>query len=91
MTKVQWLKMFSEHLSNLMEEKGFNQMTLAERTGIEQSCISRYVNAKIFPDLPSLMALADALNVNLDYLTYFGEPIELDEDTYYRNMNPFYF
>lgn len=91
MTKAQWLERFSRHLKKLMIEEGYNQITLSERTGIAQSCISRYLNGKIFPDLPSLMAMADALHVNLDYLTYFGEPVDIDEDSYYRNMNSFYF
>lgn len=91
MTRTQWMECFSKHLANLMKEEGYNQMTLSERTGIDQGCISRYLNAKIVPDLVSAMALADALNVNLDYLTYFGEPIDIDEDSYYRRMNSFYF
>lgn len=91
MTKGQWLECFSRHLAKLMVEEGYNQMSLSERTGINQSCISRYLNGKIFPDLPSLMAIADALHVNLDYLTYFGEPIDIDEDSYYRQMNPYFF
>lgn len=74
-----------------MVEEGYNQMSLSERTGIAQSCISRYLSGQIFPDLPSLMAIADALHVNLDYLTYFGESIDLDEDSYYRRINSFYF
>lgn len=90
-TKDQWLGCFSKHLAKLMVEEGYNQSTLSEATGINQSCISRYLSASVFPDLPCLMAMADALHVNLDYLTYFGEPIDIDEDSYYRRIYNSYF
>lgn len=50
-------------------EAGLSQRALARTTGIPQQVISRYEAADHAPRIDSLVRLADALDVSLDWLT----------------------
>ncbi|MFO1431456.1 MAG: helix-turn-helix transcriptional regulator [Candidatus Competibacteraceae bacterium] len=47
---------------------GLTQKALAERTGLDQSRISRLEKGRVGCDVASLQALANALNVSINYL-----------------------
>lgn len=47
---------------------GFNEKTLAEKTGIALSCISLYTRGLQAPYLQALVKLADCFNCPIDYL-----------------------
>lgn len=50
-------------------EAGLSQAALSERTGIVQQAISRYESGTSTPSVDTLVRLADALSVSLDWLT----------------------
>jgi len=55
-------KMLLDYLKQQIEEKGYTQEYLANKTGFTQSNISRMLSAKYPPTLDNLIALADAAN-----------------------------
>lgn len=59
--------------------KGISQRELAERTGITEQSISRYLNGKRIPNLVDGAKIAKALNVSLDYLTGLTDVSESDK------------
>lgn len=59
---------FSKRLKQRIKELSLKQDELAERTGIGQSTISRYVNNKQVPELAPAVALAQALECDLGWL-----------------------
>lgn len=59
----------AERIQNLMDIRGISQADLARMTGMTTSNIAYIVNGKTQdPRLGSVLAIAQALNVSLDYL-----------------------
>ena len=65
--------LFQDNLRELMKQKGFSQVMLAESTGISQSAISLYLR------------MADALSVSMDYLWRRTGAESLQESSYYEH------
>ena len=59
---------FRENLFRLRRERGLNQEQLAEKIGVSRQAVSKWETGEASPDLPNLLALADALDVSLDML-----------------------
>lgn len=59
---------FRENLFRLRREQGLNQEQLAEKIGVSRQAVSKWETGEASPDLPNLLAIADALNVSLDAL-----------------------
>ena len=59
---------FKEMLFQLRRERGLNQEQLAEQIGVSRQAVSKWETGEASPDLPNLLALADALDVSLDVL-----------------------
>lgn len=59
---------FPEKLKLARKQKGFTQGQLAKRTGSDSQRISKYERGVLVPTTAILIKLADALEVNLDYL-----------------------
>lgn len=60
--------LFKERLSGLMKEYGYNQVELANRSGVKQNTISAWLKDKKQPNLTSLWLIADCFDVSIDYL-----------------------
>ena len=77
-------KTFADRLQMLMDERGWTQADLARETGINTSNIAYLVNGKTKdPRLQTLLLLADAFGVSLDYLTGYRvnyTVVKIDED-----------
>ena len=58
----------SKTIPSKMKEKGLSQKELANRTGLTESAISRYVNGSRLPDVSSLIKLSRTLNCSTDYI-----------------------
>lgn len=66
-----------EHrIREIIKEKGFTQQEFAEKLGIARESLSRILNS---PSYPSLVKIADALNVPLWQL--FASPEEVRKET----------
>lgn len=64
---------FHTRLRQVMLFKGIRQADIVERTGIEKSKISRYVNGHNKPNAAALTKLAEALDVTPSWLIGEGD------------------
>lgn len=76
MSEVEWLEIFSGNLKSLMEEWGYNQIELADETGINQSSISRYIKGTQMPTIKAILNLANIFDCSTDDLIDFGDNID---------------
>lgn len=61
--------MFNERLKNARLEKKMTQVELAKRIGITKALYNKYERTQTRPPYETLNAIADELNVSVDYLT----------------------
>ena len=66
--KMNILSNFSETLSELMTRYNLNKKELAEKIGIDDTSIIKYLNSGVIPKLPYAIAIADYFSCSLDYL-----------------------
>ena len=57
-------------LKELRKDKGYTQIALQMKTGIEQSLLSKFENEERVPPTETLIRLADFYNVSIDYILY---------------------
>lgn len=68
-------KKLGEKISELLKETGFTQKALAQRIGVTEAVISRYISGEREPKPEVLANIATALHTTSDYLL----GIETDE------------
>lgn len=64
-------KILNERLFIIMQQRGMSSIDLSVKSGIMKSGICRYLNYpkyKVLPSLTTLCAIAQALNVSIDWL-----------------------
>lgn len=59
---------FEERLLEIRKSRGMSQEVLAEKIGVSRQAVSKWETGEALPDYAKLIALADALEVSLDYL-----------------------
>lgn len=59
---------FEERLLEIRKSRGMSQEALAEKVGVSRQAVSKWETGEALPDYAKLIALADALEVSLDYL-----------------------
>ena len=59
---------YGKALKEIREEHGFNQLELAEKTGISHQNINRWENGKVLPNIDFCVKLADFYGISLDEL-----------------------
>lgn len=57
-----------KNLCKIIEDKGYTITKLAINSKVSDSTIISYINGQKIPSLPTLISIADFLNVNIDYL-----------------------
>ena len=65
---------FSDRLKTALEKSGITQTQLADRLGITEVSVSRYVNGTRIPKALIVTKIAKVLNVPLEYLMLGKEP-----------------
>lgn len=60
---------FAERLKALRSNKNIGQDELSAKIGVSRAQLSYYETSKCVPSMGKLIAIADELNVSLDYLT----------------------
>jgi len=55
-------------IKQLRTERGWKQIDLAEKTGIDRNMISYYENGKYLPSADALLKIAEVFDVSIDYL-----------------------
>lgn len=71
---------FAERLLALLEENGMSQKELAERVGVTEASMSRYLNSERIPKSSILANIATALHTTSDYLLGTEEEGNIDSD-----------
>ena len=57
---------FAMNLRAVRKFRGYTQSDLAERAGLGHgSCVANYENARVYPNLITALAIADALHVDI--------------------------
>lgn len=56
------------NLKKLRKSRGYTQISLQMKTGIEQALLSKYENGERIPTTEALIRLADFYNVSIDYI-----------------------
>jgi len=59
---------FAVRLLRLQSQRGIDKRQLMEMTGLSEYAIRKFQTCESNPNMRSLVALAKALNVSLDYL-----------------------
>ncbi|MBQ9495137.1 MAG: helix-turn-helix transcriptional regulator [Treponema sp.] len=59
---------FGEKLRKAREHKGLTLKVVAEKAGVSESLVSQIERNKVSPAIDTLLALADALDINLEFL-----------------------
>lgn len=75
MNEVEWLDIFGDSLRDILSEQGLTQRDLADETGLAESTISKYINKIQMPGIKAIVNIAEALNISIDDLIFFGEKI----------------
>ena len=55
-------------LKELRKKRGYTQISLQMRTGIEQALLSKFENGERVPPTETLVRLAEFYNVSIDYI-----------------------
>ena len=76
MTQNEWKNIFGDNLASILREQRMTQTELARITGISPAMISDYVNKRSIPGLMAAINIAYALDMDVDELVNFDEPIE---------------
>ena len=56
------------NLKLLRKNKGYTQIAIQMKTGIEQALLSKFENGERIPPTETLIKLADFYNVSIDYI-----------------------
>lgn len=56
------------NLKHLRKNKGYTQIAVQMKTGIEQALLSKFENGERVPPTETLIKLADFYNVSIDYI-----------------------
>ena len=70
---------FGEKLKDARKESGLSQGQLAEKMSVSRSAIAKWENDKGMPDVNNLKAIAQLLNISIDYLLDDDEKISFNE------------
>lgn len=58
----------NNNLKALRKSRGYTQIALQMKTGIEQALLSKFENGERIPPTETLVKLADFYNVSIDYI-----------------------
>ena len=76
MTINEWKDIFGDNLVTLLREREITQSQLSKETGVSTSMISDYINKRSIPGLAAAINIAYALDIPIDELVDFEEPID---------------
>ena len=67
------------NLKSLRKEKGYTQIALQMKTGIEQALLSKFENGERVPPTETLIKLAEFYDVSIDYILCRTEKREVNK------------
>ena len=69
----------NNNLKLLRKKKGYTQIAVQMKTGIEQALLSKFENGERVPPTETLLKLAEFYNVSIDYLLCRTENPEINK------------
>lgn len=75
MTEVEWTDIFANNLRDILKDRKMSQKELANEIWISEATISRYINKQRMPSIKHILEISYVLNVDVNELIDFGEPI----------------
>ena len=69
-------------IANLLKKSGLTQRELANKVGVTEVSMSRYVNGDRNPKRPFILLIAHALHTTSDYLLGTGDKSDIDSEYY---------
>ena len=81
---------FAQRLKRYRRERGLTQQELADRIGVSNKSVSRWESGS-YPDVPTLLSLARALDVTVDALLDPGAPVPTLQKSDWQNLLSFAF
>lgn len=76
-------KKIAANLRSLISARGTTQTEVAELLETSQASVSKWVRAQVFPDLKSLIGLADLFGVTVSELVGDAKSEEFENSTYH--------
>ena len=67
------------NLKILRKSKGYTQIAVQMKTGIEQALLSKFENGERIPPTETLVRLADFYSVSIDYILYRTDKPEINK------------
>ena len=67
-------KTLGEKIKQLRQEKGYSQIFLEKRSGVNSKLLSKYENGRIIPTADTLRKIAEGLDISADYLIFDNVP-----------------
>lgn len=67
------------NLKHLRKSKGYTQIAVQMRTGVEQALLSKYENGERIPPTETLVRLADFYGVSIDYILCRTEKPDINQ------------
>lgn len=75
MTEVEWIDIFANNLRDMLKDRKMSQKELANEIWVTEATISRYINKQRMPSIKHILEISYALNIDVNELIDFGEPI----------------
>ena len=69
---------YSKRMKLMIENLGITQKDFSEMTGITEAAICRYLQGKRIPNAGTLIAIARATNVSIDWLLGHGSDEKME-------------
>ena len=76
MSQQEWLDIFGDNLSSILEEQRISQKELSRLTGLSESTISRYINKLQMPTVRAIINISYALDWSFEDMLNYGDIIE---------------
>ena len=70
---------FGEKLKDARKEAGLSQEQLAQKLSVSRSAVAKWESDKGMPDVNNLKAMAQLLNISVDYLLDEDEKLSFNE------------
>lgn len=76
MTEERWLDIFGDKLAIMIYEAGYSQWEFAQRIGVSEATLSKYINKIHMPSVKAIINIAYALHCKIEDLIDYGYEID---------------
>lgn len=76
---MDYLKNFIETICRFMQDRGLNRETLAKESKISRTSFDRWFKGQSFPDVNSIIRVADYMDCSADYIFNLSDKISYEK------------